>query len=223
MARIVRTRRTTAVVLLGLGVAGCHAPEIAVPYGVPTSTDPPQAEPVAPRAIPVELRELYAHIRNYDRSRLYALACHGFEPSQRDIGAFEQTVGFKLPEVFREFMLSFGCFAIMAQPEIADRAPPPVGVRIGTGIRVFGVVAGRSSQLAIDTGYDGFRRHTGESGRVPFLQVGDDPDVFCFDQSGTITRWDHRARVFRPVDLSFPQLLLRELRDLEASTAQIAP
>jgi hypothetical protein len=213
-------KRTAAAILLGLGVAACSGPVPSPPYGMPAP--PPNVEPRPPAAGPIELREVYAYIRSYDRSLLDSVACHGVEPSPSDIGAFEQEVGFELPEVFREFMRAFGCFYMAAMPEISRRAPPAVRDRIGSGIKVFGVASGHFNVL-VDIRWEYQRLHSASRGElVPFLQVGQDPDVFCFDRSGAISRWDHRAGISRPLNLSFPQLLLRELRALQTLTERAA-
>lgn len=54
----------------------------------------------------MSLEDIRAYFTSYDKSSYYAVACRGHEPSENDIAAFEASVGFRLPEEYREFTMS---------------------------------------------------------------------------------------------------------------------
>ena len=170
------------------------------------------------------LEDVFAYFRNYDRESFEVFACRGNEPSEADVAAFEKNVGFMLPQEFRQFtMSSLGGMYLAVKEELWPR---PKLYDVGPfwsflyGLKVFGIADGipeildiriRTSEMA-DEGY---------AGLVPFLQLIGDANKFCFDNAGQIRYWDHELSDDPTIiHESFSELLLREIRELEARKDQ---
>jgi len=169
----------------------------------------------APRA--GALGRVFAYFETYDRKSFHVVACQGNEPSEADVAAFEQLAGFRLPDDFREFTKSGLGGLYMEVSE--DLWPPAKRHDVGPAwsfwraIKVFGIASDIPEWLDIRKQLEGFRVHSRE--HVPFLQIESDADRYCFDRSGAIVRWDHETGDFTPVNGTFAELLLREIRELE--------
>jgi hypothetical protein len=168
----------------------------------------------------VSLDQVFAYFREYDRSSFEVFACQGNEPSEDDIAAFEASVGFVLPGAFRQFTMSPLGGLYMAVKE--DLWPRPKLYDVGPfwsflyGLKVFGIAEGIPDVLDIRVQAAEMKK-AGFSDIVPFFQRIDDANKYCFNQSGQIIDWDHEVPDERRViDEAFPELLLREIRDLES-------
>ena len=89
------------------------------------------------------LDDIYSYFRGYDRASFAIFACQGSEPSEQDIAAFEATIGFRLPEEFRQFTMSaLGGLYMEVKEELWPR---PQLYEVGPfwsflyGIKVFGI------------------------------------------------------------------------------------
>jgi hypothetical protein len=59
-------------------------------------------------------------------------------------------------------------------------------------------------------------RENGMQGLVPFLQLMNCADVYCFTPEQKIVLWDHEdPENPRPQDITFASLVLREIEELE--------
>jgi len=166
------------------------------------------------------LQDIYSYFRDYDSRSFAVFSCQGHEPCEADVAAFEAAVGFRLPEEFREFtMSSLGGLYMEVKEELWPR---PKAYDVGPfwsflyGIQVFGIAKDIPEFLDIRVQASEMTA-AGYKGLVPFLQRVGDPNKFCFTAKGEILDWDHEvAEQTRLVDETFPDLLLREIRDLES-------
>lgn len=167
----------------------------------------------------MSLEDIRAYFTSYDKSSYYAVACRGHEPSENDIAAFEASVGFRLPEEYREFtMSSLGGLYLEVREELWRRAKEfDVGPfwSFLYGIKVFGIAEDIPDWLDLRVKYREFCE-SGVNGLVPFLQLVGDADCFCFDSAGAIIRWSHaEPEERRTLAITFSELLMREIEELE--------
>jgi len=92
------------------------------------------------------LEDIYSYFRGYDRNSFKIFACKGCEPSEADVAAFEATIGFRLPEEFRDFTMSpLGGLWMEVKEELWPR-PKPYDVgpfwSFLYGLKVFGIAEG---------------------------------------------------------------------------------
>jgi hypothetical protein len=165
------------------------------------------------------LDDIHAYFASYDKSSYQVVACKGHEPTENDVAAFETTVGFRLPEEFREFtMSSLGGLYLEVREEQWPRAKEfDVGPfwSFLYGIKVFGIADGIPDWLDIRVQFREMA-DSGVSGLVPFLQLVGDADCYCFDSTGKIIEWSHEEPdERREVMLTFSELLMREIGELE--------
>jgi len=172
----------------------------------------------------MSLKDVYDYFRSYDRKIYTVVACQGSEPTDADVAAFEREIGFRLPAEFREFtMSSLGGLYMEAREDIWPRAKE---FEIGPfwsflrGLEVFGIAADIPDWLDIRIQAREFRE-AGVDDLVPFLRIVSDSDPYCFDAAGRIVRWHHEEPERREAEpLTFPDLLMREIRELGKRVAQ---
>ena len=160
-----------------------------------------------------------SYFRGYDRDTFNVVACQGNEPSEADVGAFERQCGFRLPADFRTFTMSpLGGLYMEVNEELWPR---PEEFAVGPfwsflyALKVFGIAEGIPEWLDIRVQFAELRDE-GIEGLVPFLQRQGDADCYCFDSRGRIVQWQHEEPEERAVvDSTFPDLLMKEIRDLE--------
>ena len=157
--------------------------------------------------------------------RFSVITCEGAQPSEDDLAAFEEEVGFALPADFRRFTLSsLGSLYMEAKeelwprPEIGDVGPAWTS---NYAIRVFGIAEGIPPWLDLRNRYQELRGE-GVEGLVPFLQIEGDADLYCFDKTGAVVKWRHDELELEACEESFPSVLLREIADLEKRCDRIS-
>lgn len=167
----------------------------------------------------MSLEDVFDYFGEYDQRTFEVWACQGNEPSEDDLAAFEDEVGFGLPDEFREFTMSpLGGLCIEVRKKLWPR---PKAYDVGAfwsflyGVQVFGISEEIPEWLDIREQYREFRSE-GFGELVPFLQLINDPDKYCFDAQGRIVHWLHeepqKRRVLRT---TFSKLLMREIHELE--------
>jgi hypothetical protein len=166
------------------------------------------------------LDDVFNYFRGYDRRTFQVVTCQGNEPSESDVAAFEADVRFRLPNEFREFTMSALGGLYMEVREALWPRPKPYDVgpfwSFLYGLQVFGIAKGIPDWLDIRVQYRSFKAE-GFGDLVPFLQLVGDADKYCFDAGGRIIRWSHEEPQKRELeDMSFGDLLMREIRKLEA-------
>ena len=165
------------------------------------------------------LSDVYAYFRNYDKQTFAVFAQQGNEPSAREVAAFETRIGFRFPEEFREFAVhQLGGLYMEVKEEFWPRAK---AYDVGPfwsflyGLYVYSLSSEAPEILQMDEGYKSFAEANG-AGLVPFLKVLGNADPYCFTPEGGIVSWQHEDPDNpEPVDGSFSEVLMREIRALE--------
>jgi hypothetical protein len=165
------------------------------------------------------LSDIEKYFEHLDNRTYSAFAQRGAEPSEAKIGRFEQEVGFRFPEEFREFSLKpLGGFYIEVReglwprPQRGDRVPSWTFLY---GFRVYSFSPRAPEWMNIRTAW----RQMGEQGSphlVPFLKIMGDADPYCFTRDRKIVIWRHEIpEEPDPVEMTFSEVVVQELRDLE--------
>ena len=165
------------------------------------------------------LEDIENYFHSYDRSVYTVFACQGNEPSDEDIQAFEATIGFRLPDEFREFTKSpLGGLYLEVKEE---HWPRPQLYQVGPfwsflyGLKVFGIAADIPEVLDIRL-QTAELESAGYGGLVPCLQVIGDANMYCFNEAGEIVLWDREVpEESQPISETFSELLLKEIGELE--------
>jgi hypothetical protein len=170
------------------------------------------------RGLTVPLQDVFDYFRSYDNKTFEVFTCQGDEPSEADVMAFEQVVGFRLPDEFREFTRSpLGGIYMAVREELWPRAKP---LQVGPfwtflrGFTVFGIAKSIPEFLDIRVQYRKFKPQSPDL--VPFMKLVDCADRYCFDVSRQIRFWDHEQPVrLEDIGGSFSDFLMKEIRELE--------
>ena len=170
------------------------------------------------------LDDLFRYFERYDAGAYNVASCQGQEPLEEHVAAFERTIGFRLPDEFREFTKSsLGGLYIEVKQELWPRQTENDAAPFWSflyGFKVFGIA------IDIPPWLDVRQRHAalvadGVTDLVPFLQRVADPAAYCFDPLGRIIDWTPQLPTERPiVDISFYDLVMNELRELEERKAK---
>ena len=121
----------------------------------------------------MSIEDVFEFFQNSDPAPYELFTCNGEEPSDADIADFEQQVGFRLPEEFREFTKSpLGGLHLVVREELWPR---PKAFDVGPfwsflyGLNVFGIAAGIPDWLDIRVQWQEFEKQ-GAGDLVPFFQ-----------------------------------------------------
>jgi hypothetical protein len=163
--------------------------------------------------------DIAAYFRGYDRSTFNVFAAGANAPSEAEVEAFEQRIGFGLPQEFRDFTLSElgGLYIevrelLWPRPKLFDVGP---AWTFDYGFMVFGLSDEAPEWLDLRVQYEEFSADGGTN-LVPILKGVMDADRYCATPDGAIVHWSHEEPDDpSPVDESFYDLLLRELGELE--------
>lgn len=135
------------------------------------------------------------------------------------IKAFEEQVGFALPQDFRNFSCSAvgGVYiavkeAIWPRPKLLDVAPLWSFLY---GFFAYGFGNNMPEWMDIRLATPIFREKT-KSKYIPCLKLLGQPDVYCFDESAKLRLWHHKANEMEPVQKSFTEIFTQELIELKA-------
>jgi hypothetical protein len=140
-------------------------------------------------------------------------------PSNDEIKKFEKKYGIRLPFDFKDFSTS-SLAGIYVEIK-AEVWPRPKPLEVGPfwsfpyGFMVFGLAANTPELMNLEMQSNIFQREISKN-FIPFLKIIGDPDVYCFNRSGLIYRWDHELGDFNRIDMSFVQVLDFELGELKA-------
>ena len=165
------------------------------------------------------LADIYSYFETLDDSTFNVFSCESTKPSESDIEDFERSVGFRLPDEFRQFTMSYlgGLYIEVKE----DLWPRPELYQVGPfwsflyGLKVFGISKDVPEWLdlrvqtteMVEAGYKDL---------VPFLQLECETNKYCFNSQGQIFEWNHEDPDERNIiDMTFSELLMREIRELE--------
>ena len=183
--------------------------------------------PPIPQSIPQPSQGLAAlaqHLRTLDPKVFSAIASRSERPSERDVASFEKTIGFRLPDEFREFLMaSLGCFYLEAIESAWPRPKPDDIVpawHLKYAIHVFGISSDAPDFMDIRKRFAGFPQ-SGSQRLVPFFAFSCSGDCHCFTPEGRIVVWRSDSGDTQPVDLTFSAFLLKEIRTLQERAQKI--
>ena len=168
----------------------------------------------------MSLENVYDYFRNYDKQTYQVVACKGNEPSEQNIKDFEQQYHRKLPDDFREFMMSqLGGLYMEVREEVWPRAKQfDIGPfwSFCRGIIVYGIANGIPEFLDIrektkELHEDGFTDY------IPFLSImGNGDEIFCFDKDNNIVLLDYfMTGEVTPIEGTFADCLMKQIEELE--------
>jgi len=144
-------------------------------------------------------------------------------PKLKDIETFEQWVGFRLPEDFRNYSCSkLGGIYIDVKENVWPRpkkfeVAPFWSFLYGFFVHSFSSKCPEWMNIRLQT--ERFRAETHTS-YVPCLKVIMDPNIYCFDERGTVRRWDHETGRAEPLDKTFTGVFEHELQELKKRKEQ---
>jgi len=158
-----------------------------------------------------------------DKKTFRTIAAQSGRPDEPDIAAFEQVIGFSLPEDYRRYARSgFGCLFVEVNESVWPRPKEGAIVpawHIQFALYVYGLSSGVPDFMDIRKQFAGFSK--GGSRLVPFLRVEGSLNQYCFSPEGRIVRWDADTREAKPEGVTFTALLLREIVALQERAQRI--
>lgn len=168
----------------------------------------------------MKLEDIYNYFHSYDKEVFQVFACQDNEPSEEDVAEFEASIGFSLPEEFREYSMSqLGGLYMEVRDEIWPKAKMyDVGPfwSFLRGIMVYGFSADVPENMDIRVQTSDLRED-GVPELVPFMQrIGDEDTKYCFNKAGEIVLWSYEEpEEVKPVAMTFSELLMKEIKELE--------
>lgn len=154
-----------------------------------------------------------------DKQTYNFIASRTGRPSEQDIAAFEQAIGFGLPQDFRSFsMTGFGCLTVEVKESVWPRPKPGAIVPawyLEHSIYVYGFSSGVPDYMDMRKQFAAFSR----SGQrmAPFLKLESLKSEFngyCFTPTGGVVFCRRNPSDVDPVDLTFTALLTKEIQTL---------
>lgn len=169
-------------------------------------------------ALQEETRRGFMQIINQQLDKDFRMViCDVDAPNAKWLDDFEAASGFPLPDDFRRFVRAFGAVHIEAKESVWPRASPGDVAQFWSflhGLSVFGCSGRVPEDLDIRIQTPTFRNQS-RTEVVPFLKVVADPDVYCFDARGAISRWDHEAQRLEGQAGTFIEIFTSELEKLK--------
>jgi hypothetical protein len=144
-------------------------------------------------------------------------ACGPNAPKEEVLRAFESRIGYALPKDFREFSMSpYGGIYIEVKETIWPKSKPyDVGQfwSFLRGMMTYGFANDIPDWMNIVKQTDQFQQSSNTK-FTPFLKVIGNADVYCFDSTGAVRRWDHETGEAPTVDKTFVEVFADELSEL---------
>jgi hypothetical protein len=158
-----------------------------------------------------------------DKKTFNFIAAQSGRPSEPVVAAFEQTIGFRLPQDYRTFAMSgFGCLFVEVNESVWPRPNEGAIVpawHLKCALYVYGLSADVPDFMDIRKQFAGFSK--GGRRIVPFLRLEGSLDHYCFSPEGGIVLWRSDTRDTQAVDLTFTALLLKEITTLQERAQKI--
>lgn len=173
------------------------------------------------------MKKLYALLEVYKKGKYKITSFNASADKTNEIRDFEEKYGFHLPDDFKDFLQSeYGAMLL----EVCDEGweEPYIGQVASAsyfrrGLMVYGFGENISRELDLwsrtddmwEMGYEEF---------VPFMvHVGDEEEVYCFDEDGNIVLFDYYQSYSEiDIEMSFTELLIKELEQLEENRKEYA-
>ena len=159
----------------------------------------------------------------FDKKTFTVTAAQSGRPSEQEITAFEQTIGFGLPQDYRAFARSgFGCLFVEVNESIWPR--PKVGSIVPAwhlkyALYVYGLSSGVPDFMDIRKQFALFAK--GGRRIVPFLRLEGSLDHYCFSPDGGIVLRQSGTRDTQVIEHTFTELLLKEITTLQQRAQRI--
>jgi hypothetical protein len=138
-------------------------------------------------------------------------------PPRKDLEDFEQIIGFRLPEDFRNFSCSkLGGLYVEAKETVWPR---PKKYEAGPfwsflyGFFVYSFSSKAPEWMSIQRQTEQFRSASNTT-YVPCLKISMDADIFCLDGQGMLRRWEHETGEAPLQNKTFSQLVVQEIVEL---------
>jgi hypothetical protein len=147
----------------------------------------------------------------------------GQEIPENEIDAFENEFGIRLPEEYRDTLLAMSGWFLRVRsqlwPPVEDGQLRPVWT-FHSGLVLFGLGHGFADH-DLRAQARAFAKQNPKCDKIPFLALQNCWDRWCFDREGRIHHWEYDTRTFRQEDLTFNDLMARELRQLAERKSEI--
>ena len=155
--------------------------------------------------------------KHMDQDSYFIVAAQESAPSKETLVEAGSQLGCIFPEEYLAHATSaYGGVYIEVKEDIWPRAKAHDAGPFWSflyGLYVFNLTPDIPDFMNIKTCAEQFRKETGHS-IVPFLKVIGDANVYCFDDSGHVVRWDHDSNEIAPENKSFFEVLDFELGEL---------
>ena len=147
----------------------------------------------------------------------YIVSSQASAPTETELRAVARELGCELPDEFIVHSTNkYGGQYVEVKEELWPR-PKELDVRpfwsFLYGLYTFNVAADIPDFMNLQSHAREFQNET-EHNVIPFLKVIADADVYCFDERGTIVRWNHELNELDRQDRSFFDVLDFELGEL---------
>ena len=144
-------------------------------------------------------------------------ACGKDAPAESVLQQFEQEIGLQLPQEFRTFSMSplGGAYMDVKEhilPRTKEYAVGPFWSFL-YGMFVFGFAKDIPDWMDIRIYTRKFREDT-KTSLVAFLKILGGADLYCFDEHGSVRRWDHETGEAQQVEKSFLEVFAHEVEQL---------
>ena len=156
-------------------------------------------------------------LREYVDGDFSVFAAGDNAPSDSVVGGFETSLGYGLPQDFREFSTSrLGGVYIAVKAELWPR---PKEFSVGPfwsflyGVMAYGFGAEIPEEMDMRIQTSKFKEAT-RIALAPFFKVIGDADVYCFDENQKIRRWDHEICQAKMIEKTFTEVFAYEVAEL---------
>ncbi len=167
---------------------------------------------------------IFEQLNSMDQSKFTLFMSRSDLPTDQAVADFEKTIGFRLPEDYREFtMRAMGCLFVQAEESVWPRPKPEAivpGWHCKYGLKVFGFSKEPPAAMHLVQRFNRFPQPTSEV-LVPFMDYPMAMQVYCFTRSGQIVHWGHDYDQPIAINKGFSQLLVDELKLLVERAARV--
>lgn len=155
--------------------------------------------------------------KHLDKESFYIVSSHESVPSESQLTALAAKLGCIFPEEFIAHSTNkFGGLYVEVREELWPR-PKPLDVgpfwSFLYGLFTYNISEGIPDFMNLRTNAEEFQTETGHKA-IPFLKIIGDADVYCFDPSGIVVRWNHELNELEQDKRTFFEILDQELMDL---------